>query len=306
MDDWQLTTPVALLIFNRPDTTEQVFESIRQAQPSQLLVIADGPRGDRPGEAEKCAATRQIIDRVDWDCQVIKHYSDINLGCKLRVSSGINWIFDTVEEAIILEDDCLPNQSFFRYCQELLTQYRDDYRVMHIAGSNEGIPGQNLHESYYFSRRTHIWGWATWRRAWQTYYDVDIKLWPEFKQTHKLTELIRNKQEASVKTQVFDLVYENQIDTWDHQWNFACLYHQNSSILPNKNLVSNIGFGHQEATHTINPSSFADLPTEELDFPLIHPQIVQQDVLTDDQYFEARQNNQVKSMKNSDQLAEWV
>ncbi|MCT7977177.1 glycosyltransferase family 2 protein [Laspinema olomoucense] len=306
MDDWQLTTPVALLIFNRPDTTAQVFESIRQAQPSQLLVIADGPRSDRPGEAEKCAATRQIIDRVDWDCQVLKHYSDINLGCKWRVSSGIDWVFDTVEEAIILEDDCLPNQSFFRYCQELLTQYRDDPRVMHIAGSNEGITGQNLHESYYFSRRTHIWGWATWRRAWQAYYDVDMKLWPELKQTQKLAELIGNKRESSVKTQIFDLVYENQIDTWDHQWNFACIYHQNSSILPNRNLVSNIGFGHQEATHTIHPSSFGDLPRHELDFPMIHPQIFKQDVEADDQYFEARQTNQVKRLLNADELAEWV
>lgn len=135
-NNWQLKTPVAFIVFKRPDTTEKVFEVIRKAKPPKLLVIADGPRAYRPGEAENCAATRAIIERVDWECEVLKNYSDINLGCKQRVSSGLNWLFDLVEEAIILEDDCLPHLSFFRFCQELLTYYRDEQQITSISGQN--------------------------------------------------------------------------------------------------------------------------------------------------------------------------
>src|SRR3972149_5093970 len=128
-----LKTPVAFLIFNRPDTTESVFREIAKAKPSKLLVVADGARPDRVGEAEKCASTRAIIERVDWDCEVLKNYSNVNLGCKRRVSSGLDWVFETVEEAIVLEDDCLPSPSFFPFCEELLERYRDDSRVMQIC-----------------------------------------------------------------------------------------------------------------------------------------------------------------------------
>ena len=136
MNNSQLKTPVAFIIFKRPHTTERVFEAIRQAKPPKLFVIADGPRAYRPGEAENCAATRAIIERVDWECEVLKNYSDINLGCKQRVSSRLNWLFDLVEEAIILEDDCLPHLSFFRFCQELLTYYRDEQQITSISGQN--------------------------------------------------------------------------------------------------------------------------------------------------------------------------
>ena len=135
-NNWQLKTSVAFIVFKRPDTTEKVFEVIRKAKPPKLLVIADGPRAYRPGEAENCAATRAIIERVDWECEVLKNYSDINLGCKQRVSSRLNWLFDLVEEAIILEDDCLPHLSFFRFCQELLTYYRDEQQITSISGQN--------------------------------------------------------------------------------------------------------------------------------------------------------------------------
>ena len=136
MFDWQMKTPVAFLVFNRPDVTEKVFAEIRKAKPPQLLVVADGPRKEKPDEIEKCQAVRSIIEKVDWECQVYKNYSDINLGCKLRVYSGLNWVFDTVETAIILEDDCLPHPTFFRFCDELLTKYREDKRVMMISGTN--------------------------------------------------------------------------------------------------------------------------------------------------------------------------
>jgi hypothetical protein len=295
MDNFQLTTPVAFIIFSRPDTTEQVFEAIRQAKPPKLLVIADGPRADKVGEAEKCAATRAIIDRVDWDCDVLTNYSDINLGCKRRVSSGIDWVFENVEEAIILEDDCLPAPSFFPYCQELLTRYRHDTRVMHIAGTNFGISGKNPNESYYFSRRTHIWGWASWRRAWKSYYDVKISLWPDLKKQDRLAEILGNKKEAEVKTNIFDMVYAGEIDTWDYQWHFACICQGNSSILPNQNLVSNIGLAHEDATHTFGSSDFAKVKLSDIQFPLVHPKYFIKDTEADDWYFQKRQSDGFKS-----------
>ncbi len=136
MAEWQLKTPVVFIIFKRPDTTERVFEVIRQTKPTKLLVVADGARTDRPGEADKCAAVRAIIECVDWDCKVLKNYSEINLGCGKRVSSGLDWVFDNVEEAIILEDDCLPHPTFFRFCEELLERYRYDTRVSSISAQN--------------------------------------------------------------------------------------------------------------------------------------------------------------------------
>ena len=177
MTNWKLETPVAFLVFNRPHTTDKVFSEIAAANPRKLLIVADGPRPDQPGEAERCVAVRAIVDRVDWDCEVLTNYSDINLGCKARISSGLDWVFDTVEEAIVLEDDCLPHPSFFRFCEELLVKYRDDERIAQIGGVNFQSGRRRTNYSYYFSRYAHIWGWATWRRAWR-HYDVALKAWP--------------------------------------------------------------------------------------------------------------------------------
>jgi len=152
MNDFTLTTPVAFLIFNRPDTTEKVFAEIAKAKPPKLLVVADGPRAAKPGEIEKCEAVRSIVERVDWDCEVLKNYSDVNMGCRTRVSSGLDWVFENVEEAIILEDDCLPNQSFFKYCQELLQYYRHNEKIFSISGSNWQFGGRIYDKSYYFSK----------------------------------------------------------------------------------------------------------------------------------------------------------
>ena len=151
MDTFKLTTPVAFIIFNRPDTTRIVFEEIKKAKPEKLLIIADGPRNNKPGEKERCAETRAIVENIDWECEVLRNYSDKNMGCKNRVASGLNWVFENVEEAIILEDDCLPDQSFFRYCQELLEKYRDDKRIMLIAGDNMLFENNKQKYSYYFS-----------------------------------------------------------------------------------------------------------------------------------------------------------
>jgi hypothetical protein len=269
-----MKTPVAFLIFKRPDTTEKVFEVIRQAKPPKLLVVADSPRTDRPGEAEKCAAARAIIERVDWECEVLKNYSDINLGCKHRVSSGLDWVFEQVDEAIILEDDCLPHPTFFRFCEELLDYYRDDKRIMGIYGYNfcRGVHRRNEH-SYYFSRLTPIWGWATWRRAWK-YYDVTMKLWPMVKEDNWLRDVLRNERVTKIWTNTFQEVYEGKIDTWDYQWLFACWMQSGLSVISSANLISNCGF-NAEATHTTDPDSIqANAPLEAMNFPLQHPSFI--------------------------------
>jgi len=267
----QLKTPVCLMIFNRPDTTQQVFNTIRQVKPEKLLVIADGPRPNVNGEFQKCAATRAIINQVDWDCEVLTHYSDINLGCRHRVSSGLNWVFNTVEEAIILEDDCLPDVTFFRFCEELLERYRHDERIMAISGNNFQFGHNHPDASYYFSRYNHIWGWATWRRAWK-FYDLEMKLWPSIRDTRGLQQILENPEVIAYWSRIFQDAYEG-FNTWDYAWTFACWANQGLTILPHVNLVSNIGF-RADATHTKGESQLANLPTQPISFPLQHPTVV--------------------------------
>ena len=237
---WQLKTPVAFLIFNRSDTTARVFEEIRRARPPKLLVVADGPRPYRPGEAEKCAATRDIIEQVDWPCEVLKNYSDTNLGCGRRVSSGLDWVFQTVEEAIILEDDCLPNQDFFYFCEELLNRYRQDDDVMSIGGTNF-LKGVGRGESsYYFSSHFHVWGWASWRRAWAK-YDYEAKNMTEERIGIILDRRFISSSEKRLYKNMFNNMKMCTVDTWDYQWFFAHLFSDGLTIIPNDNLVTNIG-----------------------------------------------------------------
>ena len=281
MNNYQLKTPVVFLTFNRPDTTKKVFEVIRQVKPSQLRVVADGARKDKPGEVEKCAAVRNIIDTVDWDCEVLTNYSDINLGCKQRVSSGLDWAFSLIDRAIILEDDCLPNISFFRFCEELLEKYKDDTRIMAISGDNFQFGRKRTEDSYYFSIYNHCWGWATWRRAWQ-YYDIEMKLWSKIKQEGWLKDILINPCAIKYWHNKFQKAYEHKIDTWDFQWTFACWLQSGLTILPNINLVSNIGFSSEGTHHKNSKNLLANMATEKLQFPLKHPSFLIRNQEADD------------------------
>jgi hypothetical protein len=278
-DERQLITPVVFIIFKRPDVTERVFKVIRQAKPRKLLIIADGPRIDRPGEAEKCAATRAVIEGVDWDCEVLKNYSEINLGCAKRVSGGLDWVFDKVEEAIILEDDCVPHPTFFRFCEELLEHYRYDERIMVIAGNNFQFGHIKIEDSYYFSRYNHCWGWASWRRAWQ-HYDFAMKLWPEVRDKGWLRDLLLDSQAVDYWTKIFQATCNGQIDSWAYRWTFACWVQSGLTVLPNVNLVSNIGYG-QGATNTTISDRFDNMPVEAMNFPLQHPSFILRNVKAD-------------------------
>lgn len=266
-----LQTPVAFIIFNRPDTTERVFAEIAKMRPRKLLVVADGARDNRAGEAERCAATRAIIERVDWECEVLRNYSDTNLGCRNRVASGIDWVFEQVPEAIILEDDCLPDPTFFRFCEEMLDRYRNDTRVAMISGDNFLFDKFDVGASYYFSRYCHIWGWASWRRAWR-HYDRRASIWPRFREQGWLKSLVHSRGEEMYWKRAFDGVHSGKIDTWDYQWVLASWAQGMVSVMPARNLISNIGFGI-DATHTRRTSRYAEMKTTPLEFPLRHPDI---------------------------------
>jgi hypothetical protein len=251
-------TPILFLIFNRTETTKQVFEKIRAIKPKYLYVAADGPRDQQ--EVIKCDNTRAIIKNIDWDCEVKTLFRDKNLGCGKAVSEGITWFFEHVECGIILEDDCLPEITFFHFAEILLKKYNNDLKVWHISGNNFQDNNQRGEASYYFSMFTHIWGWATWRNRWKEYklnidnYDIksDVKIYTEDNRMFKYFERRKNQ------------VSSNKINTWDYQWLFCMWQHGGYSIIPNKNLVTNIGFG-DDATNTKSTSRLANMPMYSMD-----------------------------------------
>jgi hypothetical protein len=268
---FDMRSPVLFLVFNRPDTTAQVFEAIRRAQPPRLYVAADGPRPVKAGEQERCDTVRRIATAVDWPCELVTLLREQNLGCKRAVSSAVSWFFEHEAEGIVLEDDCVPDPTFFAYCDELLERYRDDPRVMCISGDNFISSAWTPRESYYFSRYVHIWGWATWRRAW-AFYDVDMKEWRDADNAGVVKRRLPGESRAAAHwREIFDLVSSGQIDTWDYQWTFACWRHGGLSCMPATNLISNIGFG-EGATHTVSPESkLANLAAIPLGMPFRHP-----------------------------------
>jgi hypothetical protein len=248
-----LQTAVLFLVFNRPDTTAQVFKAIRRAKPPRLYVAADGPRADRAGEAEKVAKVREIATAVDWPCEVKTLFRDENLGCKYAVSGGISWFFDHEEQGIILEDDCLPHSDFFTFCETLLDRYATDDRIWVITGNNFQNGARRGEASYYFSRYNHVWGWASWRRAWQK-ADMNIRFWPEWKASAAWKEFWTDSLTRKYWEKIFDRMHRAEIDTWDYPWTASVWYHGGLTATPNVNLVSNIGFG-PDSTHTASADS---------------------------------------------------
>jgi len=265
-----LKTPVVLIMFNRPDTTELVLSEIAKVKPAKLLVISDGPRASHATDLKKVDSTRALLSRVNWDCEVNTNFSDTNLGTKIRISTGLDWVFTQVPEAIILEDDCLPDLSFFRFCEELLDLYRHDQRIGMISGDNFQFGQRRNEDSYYFSRYGHIWGWATWRDRWVGTYDVKMSKWPIIRDQGWINDLVGHKSEAAYWQKIFERTYRGEFDAWDYQWVFTNWIEGRVSIVPSVNLVSNIGF-NKNATHTTGGSDLANLPRTPVQFPLKHP-----------------------------------
>ena len=264
-----LDTPVVLLIFNRPDFTEVVFRAIAQARPKRLFVIADGPR--TPEDIARCAQARAVI-KVDWPCDLTMDYAEVNLGCRDRAASGFDRVFAQTETAIILEDDCVPDPTFFRFCHEMLDRYRDDERVMSVTGAN--YLGRWSREwrsaSYHFSNFGSPWGWASWRRAWER-FDNTMQAWKHPTTKNWLREVLGNDEMYQFQARRFDLVSGDR-HSWDIAWLFAKLLDAGLTIVPEVNLIRNIGcLGGNSipATHTL-----ANMPTSSMVFPLRHPRAV--------------------------------
>ena len=267
--------PIIFLIFKRPEETKLVWEQIRKAQPKKLFIVADGARNDE--EKKMVEAARAVVENIDWSCEVMRDYSETNLGCRKRVASGITWAFNQLQNdtdgAVILEDDCLPDQSFFSYCDEMLEKYKNTPEILHIGGTNFQDKNDKFllslgKDSYYFSHIAQIWGWATWKRAWKL-YDTGMITWEEMKGSKALRAVFPNRLSYDYWELMFDRLARNETDTWDIAWTYTCFKEQGLAIMPKVNLISNIG-STTGATH--KASAFSHLPTVPLLFPLAHPQ----------------------------------
>jgi hypothetical protein len=263
------SVPVLFLIFNRPVFTEMVFEAIAEIKPKYLYIAADGPRPDKPDDIELCAKTRSVIERINWDCEVKTLLRDKNMGCKSAVSEAINWFFEHVNEGVILEDDCLPDKTFFPFCTELLEKYRFDDRVMSISGSNL-LPGgwKKDIQSYHWGHGG-IWGWATWKRAWNL-YDLEMQHWPEQQTKDKIKAQLGTTDWYNSYYGMFESSFNKSLNTWDIQWFYSILINEGMAINPCVNLVKNIGYGNGTHTHSAD-DVIAGLSVNAMSFPLIHP-----------------------------------
>src|SRR3989338_283785 len=279
----QFNTPILLIAFNRPETTKIVFEEIRKVRPKNFFMAVDGPRNGNEKDKTKVEKVREIIKKVDWPCKVKTLFRKENLGCKFGESSAITWFFKNVENGIILEDDNFPDPSFFKFCEELLEKYKNDERVMHISGNNFQRGRSIDNYSYYFSRYAHIWGWASWRRAWEK-YDITLKSYPELRKKGYFKMLHPDFFERKNTLKNLDACYYKNFNTWDYQWTFSLLVNNGLAIIPNKNLVKNIGF-IENSTHTKPIDSFLSMPAGKMEFPLKHPQFIIHNSFADRRYF---------------------
>lgn len=267
----QCSTPILLLLFNRPQYLDKQLAILSQAAPTQLFVSIDGPRHDQD-RAKIKQIREQLQSCIDWDCDLHIQQSRKNRGCRLGVQRGIDWFFEQVEQGIILEDDCMPSPSFFPFCSQLLDHYRDDPRVMSIAGSNL-LHSVQTAESYFFSKFPFCWGWATWRRAWNL-YDRDLHDWPQLRDSRWLETIFEAPAAIRYWSAIFSKTHDWKIDTWDYQWTYTLWKQSALAIVPNVNLVQNVGFA-SDATHTkIAPLQLINAKALQMVFPLDHPRYI--------------------------------
>lgn len=269
-----LSTPVVFFVFNRPELTRRVFAAIREARPPRLLVVADGPRPGRSEDTELCAQVRQLIlGGVDWPCDVRTDFADRNLGCGPRIFSGLQWAFGLVEEAILLEDDCLPHPTFFQYCQQMLERFRHEPKVFMVAGTNFGGARPGHADRSLLSRHCSIWGWATWRRALEG-YSLDFSWWREGTGPADLRAECADWREHRFICDLFDSQKYGVVNTWDIQWFAHVFRRQGLSVVPGTNLISNLGtMGH----HTNQRGQNHHLATSAAHFPLVVPNRLERD-----------------------------
>lgn len=274
-----LSTPILFCIFNRPDLTRRVFREIARQRPAQLLIACDGPRATHPHEAQLVAEARLVCERIDWPCSVSTFFHNHNRGCRQQMAEAITWGFSQCERLIILEDDCLPDPTFFQFCECLLERFAGDERVMSISGNNFQT-GPRSKASYYFSKYAHVWGWASWRRAWQ-HYDLEMRGWSQARDSGLVKQFSSDQHEERYWINIFNKQSAGEIDTWDYSWAFNCWQRSGLTVLPESNLVTNIGF-RDDATHTTEPEHhLGGLPVVPLT-KMVHPPVIAQDKGADD------------------------
>ena len=278
------STPVLLIIFNRPKQTSKLLDSLIEIKPKVVYVSADGPRENNSSDKQLCEETRALIkSKVTWDCEVKLNFSDKNQGCGKAVSSAISWFFEHNELGVILEDDCLPDVSFYLFCEDMLYRYKDNKNIMHIGGANFQNGKKRGNASYYFSSEVHVWGWASWRRAWNK-YDFNTTSINEFITKNKILNYYQDKKIVNYWLTIFKQINRHEIDTWDYQWKYSIWNEGGLAIIPQINLISNIGFG-LDATHTSVSGPFDNMKRYSLDFPLIHPSDIKRDKVADSYTF---------------------
>jgi hypothetical protein len=276
---FKLTKPVLLLLYDRLDTTFKVLEKIREVKPSRLYIAADGYRRTHPQEKESCEEARKIVNHIDWDCEIKTLFPDENSGPRVFVGGAISWFFEQEEDGIVLEHDCVPDTTFFSFCETLLDRYKDDERIMHISGDNFQYGKWRGDGSYYFSRYNHIWGFATWRRAWK-HYDNSFSDYESFVKNNLIDNIFSKPREKEFWLHHFRLVHEGKIVTWDAQWTMNMWMQNGLAILPNVNLVSNIGFGDKSLNTAGTDHRMAAIPTQSIK-EIKHPKYVMPDTEAD-------------------------
>jgi hypothetical protein len=243
MNGYESTVPVLLLGFNRPDKLRRALEPLRTVRPERLFVAVDGPRADRPDDVAKCAETRKVAEEaIDWPCQVHRLFRPANLGCRAAVSGAISWAFEQVEELIVVEDDCILDPSFFAMCRTLLDRHRDDFGIFNIAAVNFQEGQWRGDGDYFVSKYPHCWGWATWKDRWRHYSD-------DLGGLNSAFTIHDSEREREYWRLIYEKCVRGKVDSWAYRWTFRCWEQGGLTLLPNVNLVHNIGFD-EEGTHT--------------------------------------------------------
>ncbi|MFC4261264.1 hypothetical protein ACFOWM_00110 [Ferruginibacter yonginensis] len=297
-------TPILFIVFNRLHTTQQVFERIRAVRPKYLYIAADGPRPTHAEDAAKCTEVREwLLAAIDWEVELHTLFRTENVGCGKGPAGAISWFFEQVEQGIILEDDCLPSASFFPFCETLLERYATNSTIHSIAGTNLLPQFSATDADYFFSYQSGIWGWATWRRSWLL-YDYYATAWGDVTVQEKFNNFFTHDRERQVYVNGVSKAYhERNVSWWDYQFIFSRIINGSYGIIPQKNLISNIGFG-EEASHTFDTNSVLGfLPIDTISFPMVHPKSIEvyqpYDNLYRDQFFAALPDLQSPQMSSS-------
>ena len=294
----QLHTPLVFITFNRPDKAQLVFEQIRQQRPEILFVISDGPREGNLRDAQLVAQSRKITENIEWPCNVTRLYSEANLGCRNRIVSALDHIFTLVDDAIILEDDCLPHSDFFDFSSELLEKYASKHEIFSIGGHIWEFPNHTEGNSYFFSKYFSSWGWATWADRWQ-HVDSSMKTWPEVRTSSLIPDIAETPMEIVYWQKVLDMTHNAHpafSQAWDYAVQLSMWQKGLLSVRPRVNLVQNIGMGN-DATHTrVDSPAISDRQSSAIQWPLTHPGTIERDRIADQQVNDLRVGGSLKKL----------